>query len=395
MTQRAAPKYQAIAASIRREIKRGKLQPGEKIYTEKEIGDRFGVSRMTAINAVKTLLNEGLVHRRQGSGTFVSDGSKAERGYESASVIESRVVFDNPVAGVVGSITERAAGRLVRPAAFIASKPDGTTVELLAAIQSELSRVGLPVCVDFPDSESAVPERLAHWFSHHIDSAIVVRASSREDSEDRLFPDSWFNDNPVDARLKHVILLGSVNTGQHTPPPAVLFDRFAADNRFGIRQVIDRLAQSNRNRIAFVGRPPVTLSAESSRAAFVQSAGSRTSSDLIFQTDVTPRALDALRQVFSLSASARPDAIVCADNDRAAALLNVLNGLGLRIPDDAAVVCLEPTPCFQAAGDPVWRLRLPIAQWASDVKRAIMTRAGGERLSGVESISPMLLSGSW
>ena len=48
------------------------LQPGDPVPSERELCDRFGVSRMTVRQAVDTLAVEGLLQRVQGSGTFVA-----------------------------------------------------------------------------------------------------------------------------------------------------------------------------------------------------------------------------------------------------------------------------------------------------------------------------------
>src|ERR671919_2043787 len=48
------------------------LQPGDPVPSERELCDRFGVSRMTVRQAVDALAVEGLLQRVQGSGTFVA-----------------------------------------------------------------------------------------------------------------------------------------------------------------------------------------------------------------------------------------------------------------------------------------------------------------------------------
>lgn len=73
--------------------------PGDRLPSEAELCDQFGVSRMTARQAVQMLANEGMVDRRRGAGTFVRDhpvprdlgsplsftGSMRARGMETSS----------------------------------------------------------------------------------------------------------------------------------------------------------------------------------------------------------------------------------------------------------------------------------------------------------------------
>lgn len=47
-------------------------QPDEQIPTEKEIGEVFGLSRITVRRAIQTLVEQGALVRRQGKGTFVA-----------------------------------------------------------------------------------------------------------------------------------------------------------------------------------------------------------------------------------------------------------------------------------------------------------------------------------
>ncbi len=65
-------RYQGIAAELRDRIDRGELRPLQRLPTEVELASRYGVSRLTLRRALAVLQEEGLVDRRQGSGTFVS-----------------------------------------------------------------------------------------------------------------------------------------------------------------------------------------------------------------------------------------------------------------------------------------------------------------------------------
>jgi GntR family transcriptional regulator len=72
--QREQGSFQAqIKRILREEITRGTWQPGARIPTEPELMQRFSVSRITVSQAMKDLVKEGLVVRRQGRGTFVAD----------------------------------------------------------------------------------------------------------------------------------------------------------------------------------------------------------------------------------------------------------------------------------------------------------------------------------
>ncbi|KAA6175483.1 GntR family transcriptional regulator [Pseudomonas veronii] len=64
--------YEQIAHRLLEEIQRGDFEPSGKLPSEAELGERFGVSRVTVRLAVGKLSDDGVVERKQGKGTFVA-----------------------------------------------------------------------------------------------------------------------------------------------------------------------------------------------------------------------------------------------------------------------------------------------------------------------------------
>lgn len=69
----ALPIYHRIASVLREEIVTGRLPPGERLATIKDMADRYQVAPDTVRQAITVLRGDGLVRSRQGSGTFVAD----------------------------------------------------------------------------------------------------------------------------------------------------------------------------------------------------------------------------------------------------------------------------------------------------------------------------------
>jgi len=66
------PLYYTIAEDLRRDIREGKYNDGDQVPSEYELSERYKVSRGTVRQAIGLLMQEGLLTRRQGVGTFVT-----------------------------------------------------------------------------------------------------------------------------------------------------------------------------------------------------------------------------------------------------------------------------------------------------------------------------------
>lgn len=66
-----------VSGDLRRRIALGELKCGDRLPTEKALGEAFGVSRAVVREAVAGLKADGLIETRQGSGAFVVDAPKA------------------------------------------------------------------------------------------------------------------------------------------------------------------------------------------------------------------------------------------------------------------------------------------------------------------------------
>jgi GntR family transcriptional regulator len=72
MPTEGAALYAQIRETIREEIASGVLKPGEKLPPEEELAALHGASRMTIRRGILDLIDEGVLYRRRGVGTFVA-----------------------------------------------------------------------------------------------------------------------------------------------------------------------------------------------------------------------------------------------------------------------------------------------------------------------------------
>nr|WP_272508908.1 GntR family transcriptional regulator [Clostridium ganghwense] len=66
------PLYYQLKEILQEMIENEELKPGDLIPTERQLCEIQNVSRMTARKAIMALVNEGVLYREQGKGTFVS-----------------------------------------------------------------------------------------------------------------------------------------------------------------------------------------------------------------------------------------------------------------------------------------------------------------------------------
>ncbi len=67
--------FEQIVQQVEDSILKGQLQPGDQLPAERDLAQRFGVSRTAVREAVKTLREKGLVEAYSGRGTFVTNGT--------------------------------------------------------------------------------------------------------------------------------------------------------------------------------------------------------------------------------------------------------------------------------------------------------------------------------
>ena len=93
-SQLPQPRYRMVAQALVRQIERGVLKVGDRLATEQEIGEKFGISRHTAREALRQLSDAGLVERRPGVGTIITALNTSVRYTASISDIGDLIAFN-------------------------------------------------------------------------------------------------------------------------------------------------------------------------------------------------------------------------------------------------------------------------------------------------------------
>jgi len=129
--------YQQIARKIAAAIAGGHYASGDKLPSERELAEDFGVSRPTIRDAMIALEFQGLVEARQGSGVYVSAAPQnpeyaAETEVSALELAEAQRLFEGEACALAAStITDEQLALLDRSAASMAGNIVSEDIERL------------------------------------------------------------------------------------------------------------------------------------------------------------------------------------------------------------------------------------------------------------------------
>ncbi|WP_457355118.1 GntR family transcriptional regulator [Sphingomonas sp. UYP23] len=119
------PLYLQLARSLREHISSGGIDPGSALPSERDLSEMAKLSRVTVRKGIEQLVGEGVLFRKQGSGTFVARRIEAAGSRLSSFSDETRARGEAP--GVVWinktyaqPTEEEAAALQISPAARVA-----------------------------------------------------------------------------------------------------------------------------------------------------------------------------------------------------------------------------------------------------------------------------------
>jgi len=123
--------YRRLADSIAAEIEAGKYKVGERLPTERELADQFGVSRPTLREALIALEMLGMIEARHGLGIYVTraqmpiTASAYDVEIGAFELIEARRLFEGEAAALAAAtIDDEAIGELERLLGLMADEDE-------------------------------------------------------------------------------------------------------------------------------------------------------------------------------------------------------------------------------------------------------------------------------
>ncbi len=298
MTQLA----ESISRKIHDEIAAGAYAPGAKLPSERELEQKYRVSRVTVNRALTRLHAHGLVERRRGSGTFVVEPRRNPSGVASSRKL----------------VKYLASGARVRGDVYVSSGYEGMC--------NELNKHGKDVATRFYYSEADYIAEIASLADASVDAAIIWYCRSDEG----------------DRRLQRLMRDGVRFVLLDNHSKDFECDYVGTDNAFGAQQMVRHLVDRGHRDIAYLTRQTSGLpSLENRQVGFVQemlASGLPLTQESLWSFDpAVPgdlgRVVDAI-----LDCRRRPTALFVANDLYAFDVYEQLKQRGVRVPDDISLV---------------------------------------------------------
>lgn len=130
------PKYYLITNILRQTF--ANYNRGDRVPSECELAKLFGVSRVTLQRALSQLVDDGVIVRLQGKGTFYTGEGKKGKTYPISGALESLMVYENGArAKIVGKSCSRHVPSDIRHHLQLAPGDEVVIFERVAIVDTE------------------------------------------------------------------------------------------------------------------------------------------------------------------------------------------------------------------------------------------------------------------
>lgn len=340
------PLHAQIRDQYLKQIRDGRLRPGDRLPSEAEIMKQYGVSRGTVTRAMRDLEVGGILQRRRGSGTYVLGGkgknATADAGLHIAMFMpwaareQTLGSFQIELHHGISSVCSDHHVLL----SLQCLSPEGANQRerVLNAAKSLVARrpkVVLYCGLELPHEEMPLNEEVLQLFTKADIQVILI------DRDVVAYPD----------RSAHTWI--------------------SYDNRRGSSMLVRHMVAAGYQRIAFLGI------ANDSTAVFdrysgycdgLRLCGLPFDERLHFESDAFPDEAVCERVL-----AAKPDAIICKDSEYATKLGFILNQRGLQIGRDVGLAGFDELAIASMLPVPLTVVRQPIAPFAAAVYQTALT----------------------
>jgi len=345
------PKHRRLYQHLKDAIAQGVYSPGERLPTENALIDEFGVSRTTVVRALHDLEHEGVLVRRRGSGSYVSEEHGARR--RTFGLIATGLF---PDANTGNNIFSQVFQEMSR----------------LAGAKNCALLTGSPLDESDPDALVAeVTEVATRYASHALDGVFFMPLMV---PADRMAANRRITDMLKKTGVPTVL----IDRDTEPYPGRSEFDLVGIDNLDAGWVVTRHLLSLGCKRIHFVcsSRVKSTVSARvlGWRLA-LEDAGLEAKAAFLHVGDVNDDAF-----VLSSIKAARAEAFVCEHDGVAMTAIRLAREAKIKVPKRIRIVGFDGSPLGEHISVPLTTMRQPVQAIAETAVRVMLERLEDPRM---------------
>lgn len=331
MSHDRLPLYMQIQDYFKERIASGQLRTNDKIPSEKELMERFGVSRITVANALVQLAKDGWIQRIPGRGSFVAEMPEDERRDRTATASEARGLGEGAHEASGDRRPGEGAAARKRIGLIIPTVQDFFAIRLISGVNEVLKTHGYDMYVALSNNEIETERRLVQDSVAYGTSGLIIFPSDAE----------TYNEEILTLKMSGY--------------PFVLIDRYLAgidtnivctDGRQGAQMALDHLYELGHREIAICSDTKLPTTTVSDRlAGYMEALKQR--EELInpamiltdFEVDYSDIRLDHPLCRFIRSGMAT--AYIALNARLGVHIANIAKQVGLRVPEDISILTFD------------------------------------------------------
>ncbi len=321
----AKRKGSQLRSAILASLARGELKLGDRLPTEIELIQKYGISRATVREGLASLVEDGILNRRPGAGTFI-----ASTGTTNQSKIVAAMI---PCVRNVEDVFYQ----MVRP------------------IEDALHERGFSLILCNHDQNFDKIGRYVFRFCQERVAGIIFAPI--------LLPGS-LNQNMAALREFEragipFVLIDSAVSAETLPCHTLV----SSNGFMAMRELVRHLAGLGHRRMAYISGLPEVFSTEQRRLGFLEEMrvqGLDVPKEHLKQIQLGPISNQGRQEIRELlSVRPAPTAVLCPHDFIARNVVEEVQKMGLRVPDDLAVVGFDDIPMAAHMDPPLTTTRQP------------------------------------
>lgn len=332
----AAPLHVQLANIIKEKILSGVWEYGATIPTEKELCAQFDVARGTVRQALQSLEADGFLRREQGRGTFV----------------------------IFGNLPPQSKPPRERLAFIVPYVRDSSVLSILMGFQKAAERANYSVAFHHVNNDVRQQTEVIETLYHEGIAGIA------------LYPIDSEAVQPLDRFVQSNVPLVLVDRYlKHLSTDFVMSDHFGGAIR-GVRYLLDQGHQ----RIGFATWLSPAVSMEHRYLGYQQALrerGIEPESALVCHVAGYPT-IDLTPLRLFLSSSERPSAVFAANDQIAIALYRAATSIGLRVPNDLAVIGFDNLDIAEQLAPPLTTIAQKFPEIGEKAAEVLLRRIDGD-----------------